>query len=155
LWETSGVEGCLACDLAEGRVDLPGGEILVADHWIVEHCVGPLGVGTLIVKPKRHVVHFWELEGDEAAEIGPLLRRVTAAVAELSEPEQVYVGLWSHAGGVPVHIHFVVQPVTQELMDAIGDYGPHLQVAMFDANETPPRDEVVAFAERVRAALAR
>jgi hypothetical protein len=28
-------------------------------------------------------------------------------------------------------------------------------VAMFDANETPPRDEVVAFAERVRAALAR
>jgi ATP adenylyltransferase len=148
------VEGCLACDLAEGRVDLPGGEILVADHWIVEHCVGPLGVGTLIVKPKRHVVHFWELEEGEAAEIGPLLRRATALVAELTSPEQVYVGLWSHAGGVPVHIHFVVQPVTRELMDSIGDYGPHLQAAMFDANQTPPRDEVVAFAERARAALA-
>jgi hypothetical protein len=52
-----------------------------------------------------------------------------------------------------VHIHWVVQPVTRALMDEIGDYGPHLQVAMFDANETPPRDEVVAFAKRARAAL--
>src|SRR6184192_51801 len=74
LWKTAGVEGCLACDLAEGRVDLPGGEILVANHWIVEHCVGPLGVGTLIVKPKRHVVHCWELDESEASELGPLLR---------------------------------------------------------------------------------
>jgi diadenosine tetraphosphate (Ap4A) HIT family hydrolase len=147
------VEGCLACDLATGRVDLPGGEILVTDHWIVEHCVGPLGVGTLIVKPKRHVVHYWELADDEVVEIGPLLRRVSAAVAELTRPEQVYVGLWSHAGGVPMHIHFVVQPVTRELMDAIGDYGPHLQVAMFDADEQPPRDEVVTFADLARSVL--
>jgi diadenosine tetraphosphate (Ap4A) HIT family hydrolase len=147
------VEGCLACDLAEGRVDLPGGEILVTEHWIVEHCVGPLGVGTLIVKPKRHVVHVWQLDEAEAAELGPLLRRVTAALSELMQPDQVYVDLWSHAGAKPVHIHWVVQPVTRELMDDLGDYGPHLQVAMFDANETPPRDEVVAFAERARAAL--
>ena len=131
----------------------PGGEILVTERWIVEHCVGPLGVGTLIVKPKRHVVHYWELDEAEAAELGPLLRRVTSAVAELVDPEQVYVGMWSHHGGVPVHIHFVVQPVTRDLMDAIGDYGPHLQVAMFDANESPPHGDVVRFAERARAAL--
>jgi diadenosine tetraphosphate (Ap4A) HIT family hydrolase len=147
------MEGCLACDLATGRVDLPGGEILVTDHWIVEHCVGPLGVGTLIVKPKRHVVHFWDLDGAEAAEVGPLLQRVSGVVADLTQPDQVYVGLWSHAGGVPVHIHFVVQPVTRELMDSVGNYGPHLQVAMFDANQQPPRDEVVRFAEQARAAL--
>ena len=147
------MEGCLACDLAEGRVDLPGGEILVTGHWIVEHCVGPLGVGTLIVKPKRHVVHVWELEEAEAAELGPLLRRIAALLSELVQPDQVYVDLWSHAGGKPVHVHWVVQPVTRALMEQIGDYGPHLQVAMFEANESPPRDEVVAFAERARAAL--
>jgi len=62
-------------------------------------------------------------------------------------------GLWSHAGGVPVHIHFVVQPVTRTLMDSIDDYGPHLQVAMFDAGATPPKGEVERFAERARAAL--
>ena len=43
------MDGCLACDLATGRVELPGGEILVTDHWIVEHCVGPLGVGLVLV----------------------------------------------------------------------------------------------------------
>ena len=147
------MEGCLACDLAEGRVDLPGGEILVTEHWIVEHTVGPLSLGTLIVKPRRHVVHVWELGEAEAREIGPLLRRVSAMLADLIQPEQVYVGLWSHAGGVPVHIHFVVQPVTRTLMDSIGDYGPHLQVAMFDAGATPPKGEVERFAERARAAL--
>jgi hypothetical protein len=47
---------CLACDLTEGRVPLPGGLIHETSRWRVEHCVGPLGVGTLIVKPKRHVL---------------------------------------------------------------------------------------------------
>jgi hypothetical protein len=46
---------------------------------------------------------------------------------------QVYNCLWSHAGGVPVHIHYVVQPVTKAQMDDVGVYGPVLQVAMFDA----------------------
>jgi diadenosine tetraphosphate (Ap4A) HIT family hydrolase len=147
------VEGCLACDLVTGRVELPGGQILVTEHWIVEHTVGPFSLGTLIVKPRRHVIHFWELDEAEAAAIGPLLRHVSATLAELTQPEQVYVGLWSHAGGVPVHIHFVVQPVTRMLMDSIGDYGPHLQVAMFDAGVTPPKDEVERFAERARAAF--
>ena len=123
-------------------------------RWIVEHTVGPLGVGTLIVKPRRHVVHVWELDEEEARELGPLLRRVTAILAELTEPDQVYVGLWSHHGGRPVHIHFVVQPVTPALMDEIGDFGPHLQVAMFERAEYPPRDEVEPFAERVRARFA-
>jgi hypothetical protein len=34
-----------------------------------------------------------------------------------------------------------------------GDYGPHLQVAMFDAGVAPPEDEVEAFADRARAAF--
>ncbi len=83
-------------------------------------------------------------------ELGPLLQRATAALEELTEPDQVYVGLWSHAGGRPVHIHFVVQPVTRELMDEIGVFGPHLQVAMFDRDEPPPKAEVERFADRAR-----
>jgi diadenosine tetraphosphate (Ap4A) HIT family hydrolase len=52
----------------------------------VEHCVGPLGVGTLVVKPKRHVVHVANLDDREAAELGPLLRRTSTVVAELTAP---------------------------------------------------------------------
>ncbi len=50
-----------ACDLAAGRIDLPGGRIHATPGWVVEHCLGPLGVGTLIVKPVRHVVSAAEL----------------------------------------------------------------------------------------------
>ena len=94
-----------------------------------------------------------ELSDDEAAELGPLLLRSAAVVDELLNPEQVYTCLWSHAGGTPVHIHYVIFPATRELMDEHGDYGPHLQVAMFDAGITPPEAEVEAFANQARAAF--
>lgn len=38
---------CTACDLAAGTLPLPGGRIHETTHWLVEHCVGPLGLGTL------------------------------------------------------------------------------------------------------------
>jgi hypothetical protein len=47
------MKGCLACDLIAGRIELPGGVIAATKHWRLEHCVGPLGVGTLIVKPNH------------------------------------------------------------------------------------------------------
>ena len=146
------MEGCLACDLYEGRVDLPGGVIHDSGRWVVEHTVGTLGVGTLIVKPRRHVVHVSELDDGEARELGPLLQRAATVVGELTEPDQVYVCLWSHHGGRPVHIHFVVQPVTRTLMDEIGELGPSLQAAMFDRGAYPAREEVETFAERARLA---
>jgi diadenosine tetraphosphate (Ap4A) HIT family hydrolase len=148
------VEGCLACDLASGRQMLPGGQILNADGWIVEHCVGPLTLGTLIVKPKRHVVRVAELSAEEAEALGPLLRRVAAAVDELTEADQVYVCLWSHAGREPVHIHFVVQPVSRDEMVAHNAHGPTLQVALFEAGEVPPQTQVEEFSARAREALA-
>lgn len=147
------MEGCLACDLAEGRRPLPGGRVLTEDGWIVEHCVGPLGVGTLVVKPERHVVRVSELTDDEAQALGSLLRRVAAVVDELAAAEQVYVCLWSHAGGEPVHIHFVVQPVTREAMTAHDAYGPALQLGMFETEEGPPEAEVEEFSARARQIL--
>jgi diadenosine tetraphosphate (Ap4A) HIT family hydrolase len=141
---------CLACDVNAGRVEVPGGLILDTGLWVVDHCIGPLGVGTLVVKPKRHVVHVGELAPGEAAELGPLLQRTAAVVRELAAPEQVYVCLWSHAGREPAHIHFVVQPATRELMDDHGVYGPELQVAMFARGELPDSEAAETFAARAR-----
>jgi diadenosine tetraphosphate (Ap4A) HIT family hydrolase len=62
------VEGCLASDLAEGRMPLPGGVIYEGHSWIVEHCVGPFGVGTLLVKSKRHVTRVSQLKVERFAE---------------------------------------------------------------------------------------
>jgi diadenosine tetraphosphate (Ap4A) HIT family hydrolase len=144
------MDGCLACDLSEGRLVLPGGSIAETEHWCVEHTVGPLGVGTLIVKPRRHVVHVASLTELEAEELGPLIRQTAAVVTELMAPEQVYVTLWSHAEGVPGHVHWVVQPVTRAQMKEFEDYGPRLQVKMFEAGHVPDPAAVDDFAERAR-----
>jgi diadenosine tetraphosphate (Ap4A) HIT family hydrolase len=139
-----------------GRWLVPGGIIYESERWLVDHCIGPLGVGTLIVKPKRHVVHVWDLDDDEVSVLGPLLKRTAAVVAELTRPSQVYVCLWSHAGGEtggePGHVHFVVQPVTKDQRLEHGG-GARLQVAMFDAKVSPPRADVEEFAARARTAF--
>jgi diadenosine tetraphosphate (Ap4A) HIT family hydrolase len=94
---TNDVVGCLACDLMQGRRNLPGGVIAETRHWRVEHCIGPLGVGTLLVKPLRHVESVGDLSAAESAELGPVLTKAAGVVQRLLEPEQVYVCLWSHA----------------------------------------------------------
>jgi diadenosine tetraphosphate (Ap4A) HIT family hydrolase len=145
------VEGCVACDLARGRRSLAGGLIHRTRHWLVEHCIGPLGIGTLIVKPERHVVHVWDLTADESAELGPLLKTTAGVISQLADPEQVYVCLWSHG---PVHIHFVVQPVDRALAARIDARGPRLQAVMFDEEPTPDDAAVERFAAAARHAFA-
>jgi diadenosine tetraphosphate (Ap4A) HIT family hydrolase len=120
---------------------------------VVEHCVGPLGVGTLVVKPVRHVTSIADLDAAESAELGPLLARVGAAVRQAVACEQIYVCLWSHAGRVPVHIHFVVQPARTEDLDAHDAVGPALQMAMFGAGVPPEVAAVEAICDRYRALL--
>ena len=148
------MDGCIACDLSEGRVPLPGGLIHETTHWLVEHCTGTLGPGALIVKPRRHVTSVAELEDSEALELGPLLRMASTVARDLVDAEQVYNCLWSHAGGQPVHIHYVVQPVTTEQMSAFGSHGPALQVAMFTAGEVVPIEVIEVVAERARTSFA-
>ena len=147
--ETPGT-GCLACDLATGAAPLPGGTIHRTRHWTVEHCVGPLGVGSLVVKPLRHVVRMADLNAQESAEMGPLLHDVARACSELTNADQVYACLWSHADRRPVHIHFVVQPVAADVMRRFDAYGPALQVAMFSKGELPDPEGVSAFSAHAR-----
>lgn len=146
----SGMAGCLACELTAGVRSLPGGLIFETGRWRVEHCVGPLGLGTLIVKPLRHVTSVADLDEAEGTELGPLLRRASIVAGRLVDAEQVYNCLWSHAGGVPTHIHYVVQPVTAEQMSEFGAHGPDLQVAMFARNDVPADPAVELIAERAR-----
>lgn len=150
--------GCLACELIAHPERLPGGAIATIGAWVVEHCVGPLGVGTAIVKPLRHVTRLSDLEPIEAEQLGPLLTNVTRAVAiaqtEAGEaPDQVYCCLWSHADRRPGHIHFVVQPVSSRLMAQHDAHGPVLQLRMFEANEPMDPGAVAEASERIRAHL--
>lgn len=144
---------CLACDLTNGVRELPGGRIFETDSWVVEHCVGPLGVGTLIVKPFRHCTAVAELTTEESQELGPLLSLVSRCVRDLSEADQVYVCLWSHAGWTPGHIHFVIQPSWDSLQSLYDEPGAYLQVAMSEAHRYPPTVEAEAFCAEARSYL--
>lgn len=142
---------CRACELSGGDLALPGGRIFRTRFWLVEHCIGPLGLGTLIVKPERHVTSVAELSEAEAVELGPLLWRTSQVVSRLVEADQVYNCLWSHAGGDPVHIHYVVQPVTKKQMSDLAAHGPSLQVAMFSQPSAPDPADVERVADLARA----
>ena len=80
------MEGCLACDLTEGREEPPGGCIFEDEHLRVEHCIGPLGVGTLVVKPRRHIVRVAELTEAEASGVGTALLHASAVIDQLLHP---------------------------------------------------------------------
>ncbi len=145
---------CLACSLTRGEPEPPGGQIFATEGWVVEHCVGPLGVGTLIVKPLRHCLSLADLTSAESAELGPLLKRVATALRELLDPVQVYCTLWSHAGWEPAHIHLVVQPIGPDAKERFAAPGPALQAAMFEAAEPLDLAAATAFAVKARATLA-
>jgi diadenosine tetraphosphate (Ap4A) HIT family hydrolase len=144
------LEACLACDLSSGRQALPGGRIFATEDWVVEHCVGPLGVGTLVLKPLRHCTAVASLSPSECAQLGPLLQQTAACVRELTGADQVYVCLWSHADWVPGHIHFVVQPVWAHLRREHAAPGPTLQAELFATGRLPPAHEVEALCGRAR-----
>lgn len=64
--------------------------------------MGPLGLGSLVVKPARHVTAVADLTDDEAAELGPLLRKASRVASELvgAEEECRHAGT---AAGVDSH----------------------------------------------------
>lgn len=147
------MEQCFACELTKGKLHLPGGRVYSTEHWVVEHCAGPLGVGTLVVKPFRHCLHFWELNREELRELSPLMGKVSEAIQAILNPDQVYVCLWSHASWEAVHIHFVLQPVWNSLKEIYPAQGPFLQAEMLKKNIKPPEEEVEVFCNRAREIL--
>ena len=139
---------CEACRLT--NEDVPGGRVFQTTHWVVEHCVGTLGVGTMIVKPFRHTVHLSDLSAEETAELGPLLQRTARVVQTLAAADQVYACLWSHSGWEAVHIHFVLQPAWNASKERYPGTGPALQMAMFAAAEPLDPKAVEDFCDRAR-----
>lgn len=77
------VAGCLACDVLSGRVEVPGGTIAETEHWHADHCLGPFGVGAVVVKSKEHVKaqRGWDVDRERWA-AGPPPAEEAAEAAE-------------------------------------------------------------------------
>jgi ATP adenylyltransferase len=146
------IVGCLGCDLLAGRTSLPGGIVHETDSWVVNHVVGCMNLGTLILSPRHHVVAVADLSDDAASELGPLLRSTARVVELLCKPEQTYVALWSHGASARKHLHIAVQPVTT---DVVAHYGgarnEQLQARMLASGEEPDVADVERFCDEARA----
>lgn len=119
--------------------------------WAVNHVIGPMNLGTLIVGPREHVVAVCDLDDTAVAELGPVLRDTARVVEALCQPEQTYVSLWSHGAGTRKHLHIAVQPVTAAVVARYGGLrSEQLQARMLARGDEPGRAEVEPFCRQAR-----
>jgi ATP adenylyltransferase len=145
------VVGCLGCDLLAGRRHLPGGVVHATTSWVVNHVVGSMNLGTLVVGPRGHIVALADLSDTAVAELGPVLRDVARVVEALCQPEQTYVCLWSHGVSARKHLHIAVQPVTAAVVARYGGVrSEQLQARMLASGDVPDVADVERFCERAR-----
>ena len=127
---------CLACRVNSGEEPVPGGVIAETEHWRADHCIGPFGVGAVVVKTKDHIGDFWALEQETAAELGPFVARLSRAIVEALGAERVYLTMW--VDKPPHHVHLVLYPrYANEQRRALD-----LQLALQAAG--PPNDDDAA-----------
>ncbi len=142
---------CLTCRIERGEIEVPGGLVYRDDDWAVDHCIGPAGVGAMVVRARRHVESLWDLSDREARSIGLVIRGVSGAIVAALRAERVYVSLW--VDRKPYHVHWVLWPRYKGMMERYGGGGLELQSGLW--SEGPPEPaEVAKAAAKVKAVLA-
>ena len=145
---------CVACRANRGEIVAPGGALYDDGLWRLEHTFEPFPlVGWLILKPLRHVESLAGLTPEEAAALGPLLRRITAAMLAELAPERVYTVLLAES---VAHVHIHLIPRTRDLPETL--YGGRIfdlleaAFASGQSNGDPGRATEVALAIKARLA---
>jgi diadenosine tetraphosphate (Ap4A) HIT family hydrolase len=85
--------------------------IFASDYWRLVHSFNSALEGWLVLVPRRHVTAIAELTEGEAAELGPLLRKVSKALRDELGCSKTYVIQFAEAEGFEhVHFHVVARP---------------------------------------------
>ena len=108
---------CLACPRLRGVDPAPRDRIASTGRWSVAHAFNSSLEGWLVVLPVRHVVAVDALDEVEAAELGPLLRAVSAALRTVVGCDKTYVLQLAETPGFH-HVHFHVVPRRADLPEA-------------------------------------
>jgi histidine triad (HIT) family protein len=148
------VKSCFVCEKLEDIASVPGGEIASDSHVVASHLplATPQGtadsvyLGHLVVEPRAHVTELGDLSDDQAASLGMLATRMSAALMRATDAEHVYAAVIGH-GVEHLHLHlFPLYPGTPD----------EYRWVRVDEWPDAPRggaDEVAELAERIRAAL--
>jgi diadenosine tetraphosphate (Ap4A) HIT family hydrolase len=117
--------------------------IAETEHWHADHCIGPFGVGAVVVKTKEHVESLWQLPDGAADELGPFLRRISGAIVSGLGAERAYLTMW--VDKPPLHVHVVVYP----RWPGEAQRGPDVLREQWSAGP-PPAKEAAEAAEQLR-----
>lgn len=112
---------CYNCTL-QARTDAPPRDrVLRTDHWQVSHAFAVAQPGWLVLAPTGgHVTSFADLSDQAAAELGPLLQRLSRALEPVTGCVKTYQMQFSEAEGYAhLHVHLVPRMPDQS-PEAIG-----------------------------------
>ena len=142
---------CHSCERA-ALPDKPVRErVVVTDHWRVAHAFDTSLPGWLVVLPHEHVESLSELTPEAAAELGPLLRRLSGALESVTGCDKAYVMFFAEADGFP-HVHLHVVPRMPDQRDE--ERGPRIFARLGrPEGERVPEPEMDALADRIAVAL--
>lgn len=142
------VTDCYACRLVATPPEqlAPREQVLLTPGWNVAHAFNSSLPGWLVLDARRHVLSIADLTADEAAELGPLLRRLSLALRDVTGCVKTYVAQFSEHEGFPhLHVHLVPRGPDHPAQRR----GPRM-FAYLDDEEAP----TVSEQERDRIALA-
>lgn len=110
---------CRTCELVQRR-DAGGAppwdQIVRTPTWDVAHAFGTTIEGWTVLVLRRHVASVAELTDAEAAELGPLITRVSRALQETVGCVKTYVAQFAeHPEHRHVHVHLI--PRAEDLAD--------------------------------------
>jgi len=104
----TGPDDCWSCTQHAAPAPPQRERVVLTEHWHAAHAFNSTLPGWLVLLPNRHVGAFTDLTEAEAAEMGPLVRRLSAALSEVTGCVKTYLMQFSEAEGFShLHLHLV------------------------------------------------
>jgi diadenosine tetraphosphate (Ap4A) HIT family hydrolase len=100
-------EDCLLCRVGDADAYFGRRRVWEDDLWRLSVVLHGAVVGFAHLEPRRHIPFITDLDGPEAATLGPVLARATAALRAATAAEKVYVYVFGDR--VP-HLHVNLAP---------------------------------------------
>jgi diadenosine tetraphosphate (Ap4A) HIT family hydrolase len=135
---------CLLCRWSDADREFGRTEVWRDELWRLTVSLAAPVVGFSYLEPLRHIPHITDLDGAEAATLGPTLARVTSVLKAESGADLVYVTVF---GERVAHLHLNIAPHREG--DALLG-GPGL---LRPGAEPPPESQLRDVAGRVRRRL--
>jgi diadenosine tetraphosphate (Ap4A) HIT family hydrolase len=146
---------CRTCELLALRdagEAPPRDNVVRTLYWDVVHAFGTAIEGWLVLILRRHAAAISELDEAEAAELGPLLVRVSKALEETTGCERTYFALFAE-DPAHRHVHVHVVPRHGEQPDEVRGARVFSRLGLSDEESVAPeRMDELALALRQRLA---